>query len=203
MVSACSLDQDLVELPNNDLTIIGDRASTSATARRREWALARALYTKAHIMLLDDPLSAVDSHVGNTLFNDGLWCCESLFEKGGSAPRKRIVILVTHQIQFLSSPRVDRVVVMDQGRITATGSYTELVEQGKLEFVGSGGAEEEGAKRAMSLSGEVLPVKPDRALQQASANESTQSLGIDSDLGSPAVSSDDPADARKGSGRGR
>ena len=143
-------------------------------------------------MLLDDPLSAVDSHVGNTLFNEAV-CCESLFEKGGSAPRKRIVILVTHQIQFLSSPRVDRVVVMDQGRITATGSYTELVEQGKLEFVGSGGAEEEGAKRAMSLSGEVLPVKPDRALQQASANESTQSLGIDSDLGSPAVSSDDLA----------
>ena len=68
-------------------------------------------------------------------------CCESLFEKGGSAPRKRIVILVTHQIQFLSSPQVDRVVVMDQGRITATGSYTELVEQGKLEFVGFGGTE--------------------------------------------------------------
>ena len=97
VVSACSLDQDLVELPNNDLTIIGDKGVNLSGGQKARVGLARALYTKAHIMLLDDPLSAVDSHVGNILFNEAV-CCESLFEKGGSAPRKRIVILVTHQI---------------------------------------------------------------------------------------------------------
>ena len=185
VISACSLDQDLIELPNGDLTIIGDKGVNLSGGQKARVGLARALYTKAHIMLLDDPLSAVDSHVGNTLFNEAV-CSKSLFEKVGRVANKRIVILVTHQTQFLSSPQVDRIVVMAEGRVTATGTYSELVEQGKFEFVGFGGTDEE-AERAVSEESPSLG----KTFQQASAHESVQSLEADSDLGSPAVSSDD------------
>ena len=187
VVSVCSLDQDFIELPNGDLTIIGDKGVNLSGGQKARVGLARALYTKARIMLLDDPLSAVDSHVGNTLFNEAV-CSDSLFQRAGSAANKRIVILATHQIQFLSYPSRQGDCV-DQGRITAIGSYDELVEQGKLEFVGSGGTVEEGAGKTESTEGPP----PGKTLLQASANESSQSLEEESNLGSPAVSSDDLA----------
>jgi ABC-type bacteriocin/lantibiotic exporter with double-glycine peptidase domain len=75
----------------------------------------------ADIYLLDDPLSAVDSHVGQHLFQH---CICGLL---GSKTR----ILVTHQLQFL--PAADKIVIMAGGRIMQSGSYQELQEAG-VEF---------------------------------------------------------------------
>lgn len=137
VIAACSLEQDLIELPNGDATIIGDKGVNLSGGQKARVGLARALYTKAHILLLDDPLSAVDSHVGYNLFHEAV-CSAKLFESQGAG--KKTVILVTHQVQFLNSEEISKVVVMDKGSITATGSYLELVKQGKLEFVGGNGA---------------------------------------------------------------
>jgi hypothetical protein len=82
---------------------------------------------------LDDPLSAVDSHVGKHLFNHAI--CDLL------AGKTRL--LVTHQIQFLSAPEVSCVHVMKHGKFEGTGTYAELTAQRLLEYVGKGGQREE------------------------------------------------------------
>ena len=71
--------------------------------------LARAVYTETDIYLLDDPLSAVDAHVGKHMFEE----CIVKYLRGKTR------ILVTHQLQYL--PSVDRIIVFKDGRIEADG----------------------------------------------------------------------------------
>lgn len=71
--------------------------------------------------MLDDPLSAVDSHVGQHLFQECM--CGMLTGKTR--------ILVTHQLQFL--PGADKIVILSEGRISQSGTYVELLDAG-IEF---------------------------------------------------------------------
>lgn len=87
--------------------------------------LARALYSDADIFLLDDPISAVDSRVGNELFNAAI----------STYLAKKTRILVTHQIQFLNASSIHRIVVMDQGRVASCGTYGELLKNGSLDWI--------------------------------------------------------------------
>nr|POE91712.1 abc transporter c family member 8 [Quercus suber] len=80
--------------------------------------LARAVYNDADIYLLDDPFSAVDAHTAAILFNDCVM----------AAVEKKTVILVTHQVEFLSE--VDKILVMKDGQITQSGSHEELLTAG-------------------------------------------------------------------------
>lgn len=82
------------------------------------YSLARAVYRKAEIYLLDDPLSAVDNHVQIHLFTD------CIGPKGILAKEKATRILVTHQIHFLKN--VDWLIVMNDGKIMAQGHPDEL-----------------------------------------------------------------------------
>jgi len=82
-------------------------------------ALARAAYRQADIYLLDDPLSAVDSHVGKHIF-------ERLLGSHGLLKDKTRV-LVTHAVTFL--PHMDQIVVIKDGSISESGSYEELIEK--------------------------------------------------------------------------
>ncbi|KAK2956817.1 Multidrug resistance-associated protein [Blattamonas nauphoetae] len=78
----------------------------------------RAMHTERDIYVLDDPLSAVDAHVGSYLIDK----CISGVLKG------TIVILMTNQLQFLD--RADKVIALENGRITAQGTCAEIREQG-------------------------------------------------------------------------
>nr|CAD7597479.1 unnamed protein product [Timema genevievae] len=78
----------------------------------------RACYKDADIYLLDDPLSAVDAHVGTELFE--------LCIKGYLRPKG--CVLITHQIQYLKL--VDNIIIMNNGRIEGRGTYHELHESG-------------------------------------------------------------------------
>lgn len=90
----------------------------SAGGQKHRIALARACYAAADVVLLDDPLSAVDAHVGAHLMKECI--------NGVLAGRTRI--LVTHQLQFL--PEADVVVMMKGGRITHSGPYADLLAAG-------------------------------------------------------------------------
>lgn len=68
------LGPDLKILPNGDLTEIGDRGVTLSGGQKQRVSMARALYYNADVYLLDDPLSAVDSHVGRALFDKCIKC---------------------------------------------------------------------------------------------------------------------------------
>ena len=78
-------------------------------------ALARALYFSPDLLLLDDPISALDSQVGAFVFE------KAIKEYAAS----KTVLLVTHQLHLL--PETDWVVVMDRGRISQQGSYKDLI----------------------------------------------------------------------------
>lgn len=77
-------------------------------------ALARAVYREADLVLLDDPLSAVDAHVSQHLFE------ECVVKKLAGSTR----ILVTHHVHLL--PRCDHIIILEDGRVKAQGSYAEL-----------------------------------------------------------------------------
>lgn len=83
--------------------------------------LARAVYRKSAIYLLDDPLSAVDSHVGRHLFDQ---CIKGFL-------KDKIVVLVTHQLQYLQN--ADQIVLLEHGKVEAVGTYESLRDSG-LDF---------------------------------------------------------------------
>ncbi|CAG9863581.1 unnamed protein product [Phyllotreta striolata] len=120
VVRKCALERDFRLLPYGDKTIVGDRGVSLSGGQRARINLARAVYKQADIYLLDDPLSAVDTHVGKELFEQ----CITGYLKN------KIVILVTHQIQYLQE--VDHILYLEDG-IGRTGTFRDLQASG-LDF---------------------------------------------------------------------
>jgi len=96
---------DLDQFPARDQTEIGEKGISLSGGQKQRVALARAVYANKDILLLDDPLSAVDQHVGSALFNDLLK--DYLKEKA--------ILFVNNQIQYLA--RCDRIIFMKNGSI--------------------------------------------------------------------------------------
>jgi ABC-type multidrug transport system fused ATPase/permease subunit len=115
VVRVCALERDFKQLPHGDLTLVGDRGSSLSGGQKARISLARAVYNEADVYLLDDPLSAVDTHVGKHLFTD---CILSYL-----ANKTRI--LVTHQLQYLRD--ADYIVILNDGAIEVQGSFHELL----------------------------------------------------------------------------
>ncbi|KAL0690461.1 hypothetical protein Bca4012_090139 [Brassica carinata] len=117
-IAACALDKDLNDFRHGDLTEIGQRGLNLSGGQKQRIQLARAVYADADVYLLDDPFSAVDAHTAGVLFHK---CVEDSL-------REKTVVLVTHQVEFLSE--VDQILVMEEGRITQSGKYEELLMMG-------------------------------------------------------------------------
>ncbi|KAF9405220.1 Multidrug resistance-associated protein 5, partial [Podila epigama] len=83
--------------------------------QKQRVSLARAVYHKSDIVLMDDPLSAVDQNVGKHIFDQ---CIRGYLSD-------RTVIIVTHQLQYLH--RCDKIVMLQSGKIAYQGSYNELM----------------------------------------------------------------------------
>uniref|UniRef100_A0A8C2BQI1 ATP-binding cassette, sub-family C (CFTR/MRP), member 12 n=1 Tax=Cyprinus carpio TaxID=7962 RepID=A0A8C2BQI1_CYPCA len=116
VIHACSLKPDLAILPYGDQTEIGERGINLSGGQKQRVSLARAVYSNRDIFLLDDPLSAVDAHVGKHIFEE----CIKKELKGKS------VILVTHQLQYLEF--CDQVLLLDNGEIKEAGTHSELMK---------------------------------------------------------------------------
>ncbi|XP_062399832.1 ATP-binding cassette sub-family C member 12-like [Sardina pilchardus] len=116
VLSACSLMPDLAILPYGDKTEIGERGLNLSGGQRQRISLARAVYSNRDIYLLDDPLSAVDAHVGKHIFEE----CVKKALTGKS------VILVTHQLQYLEF--CDDVLLLENGEIKKMDTHTSLMK---------------------------------------------------------------------------
>ncbi|XP_056411928.1 ATP-binding cassette sub-family C member 5-like isoform X2 [Hyla sarda] len=114
-LEACCLYPDIQSLPNGDLTEIGERGINLSGGQRQRISLARALYSTSSILLLDDPLSAVDVYVGAELFSKAI--------KTGM--KNRSVLFVTHQLQYLVE--CDEVLYMNDGYISEQGTHEDLI----------------------------------------------------------------------------
>jgi ATP-binding cassette subfamily C (CFTR/MRP) protein 1 len=108
---------------DGDMTEIGEKGITLSGGQKARVALARAVYHKASVTLIDDALSAVDAHVAKHLFDEVV--TGELLE-GSDSNRERSVILVTNALQFLAHPRVDRIVVLCDGHVAEQGTYAAL-----------------------------------------------------------------------------
>ncbi|XP_056005289.1 ATP-binding cassette sub-family C member 5-like [Ostrea edulis] len=116
-IEACCLREDLETFVSGEDTEIGERGINLSGGQKQRLALARALYADKDIYLMDDPLSAVDIHVGRHIFTECLI-------KG---LKKKTVLFVTHQLQYLSS--CDGIIVITDGEITERGKHEELMQQ--------------------------------------------------------------------------
>uniref|UniRef100_A0A8D1LJY0 Multidrug resistance-associated protein 1 n=1 Tax=Sus scrofa TaxID=9823 RepID=A0A8D1LJY0_PIG len=117
VIEACALLPDLEILPSGDRTEIGEKGVNLSGGQKQRVSLARAVYCNSDIYLFDDPLSAVDAHVGKHIFENVVG------PKGMLKNKTRL--LVTHGLSYL--PQVDVIIVMSGGKISEMGSYQELL----------------------------------------------------------------------------
>ncbi|KAM9366664.1 ATP-binding cassette sub-family C member 12 [Symphorus nematophorus] len=115
VVDVCSLRTDLKILPFGDQTEIGERGLNLSGGQKQRISLARAVYSNKDIFLLDDPLSAVDAHVGKHIFEE----CIKKELQGKS------IILVTHQLQYLEF--CDDILVLEDGEVREAGDHLTLI----------------------------------------------------------------------------
>ncbi|RIA93900.1 ATP-binding cassette transporter 1 [Glomus cerebriforme] len=118
IIEACALKPDIAILPGGDLTEIGEKGINLSGGQKARVALARAVYAGADVYLFDDPLSAVDAHVGKHIF-------DKVIGSNGIL-RTKARIFVTHGIHYLST--TDSVVMMRDGRIVEQGHFDSLMK---------------------------------------------------------------------------
>ncbi|XP_078067717.1 ATP-binding cassette sub-family C member 5-like isoform X8 [Mustelus asterias] len=136
VLEACCLYPDIESLPYGDMTEeitghqsrpgtlaeflhllfwVGERGANLSGGQRQRISLARALYSDRNTFLLDDPLSAVDAHVGAHMFTNAI----------KSGMKGKTVLFVTHQLQYLVD--CDEVLFMRDGCIAEQGTHEELM----------------------------------------------------------------------------
>lgn len=144
VLDACALRADLHVLPDGDQTAIGDRGINLSGGQKQRVALARAVYANPDIYVLDDVLSALDSHVTTHI-------CENLLR--GPLLAGKTVILVTHSPKAV--PLANRVVCLEDKKVSFNGTYEE--------FKGSGAVNEE-----------VIHEDPENAEPEPESNSDTK-----------------------------
>ena len=106
--------EEALGLPEQFDTVVGERGVQLSGGQKQRIALARALAWEPKILVLDDPLSAVDAKT------------EALILKSiERQAEKRTVVLITHRIA--AAARCDSVVVLDQGKVLERGTHDELI----------------------------------------------------------------------------
>ncbi|XP_062382896.1 ATP-binding cassette sub-family C member 12-like [Sardina pilchardus] len=155
VITSCSLESDLAILPYGDKTEIGERGLNLSGGQKQRISLARAVYSNRDIYLLDDPLSALDAHVGKHIFKE----CVKKALKGKS------VILVTHQLQYLEF--CDDVLLLEDGEIkeagthtslmSAQGRYAQLINNFQLEQMNEKNVELQTEQNKSTSNGEINP----------------------------------------------
>ncbi|MBX3209510.1 MAG: ABC transporter ATP-binding protein [Labilithrix sp.] len=134
--------EEALGLPDQFETVVGERGVQLSGGQKQRIALARALVREPKVLVLDDPLSAVDAKTE-----------AAILDAIDRQAAQRTVVLVTHRVAAAS--RCDVIVVLDEGRIIQQGTHDELVRQGGLY---AAFAEEQSAKSELEdLESDVEP----------------------------------------------
>ncbi|KAJ2520559.1 hypothetical protein H4217_001964 [Coemansia sp. RSA 1939] len=119
VIDACALRPDLGMLPSGDMTEIGEKGINLSGGQRARVSLARAVYARADVYILDDPLAAVDAHVGKHLYS------RVIGPNGLLKSRARI--LVTNAVQYLNT--TNYIYMLDGGKIVDHGSFIAAMDK--------------------------------------------------------------------------
>ncbi|KAH8690869.1 P-loop containing nucleoside triphosphate hydrolase protein [Talaromyces proteolyticus] len=122
---ACALQKDFDMLPDGELTDIGANGVNLSGGQRWRVSFARALYSRAGILIMDDIFSALDAHTGRHVYEHALT---------GDLGQNRTRILVTHHVA-LCLPRTDYSVLLENGRVKYAGTIDELTKSNHLEDI--------------------------------------------------------------------
>ena len=122
-IEICQLASDLEMLPGGDLTEIGEKGINLSGGQKARISLARAVYANKDIILMDDPISALDSNVKKKIF-------DQVFMK---EMKYKTRVLVTHAVDFID--RVDKIIIMENGRIKYMGTYEELQHSDEIKHI--------------------------------------------------------------------
>jgi ATP-binding cassette, subfamily B, multidrug efflux pump len=113
------LSSEIAQLPEGFDTVVGERGVQLSGGQKQRTSLARALVSEPRILVLDDPLSAVDGRTE-----------AAILEAIDRQRAKRGVILITHRVT--AAQRCDSIVVLDDGKVTERGTHAELLQQGGI-----------------------------------------------------------------------
>ena len=116
VIKLCELSRDLEILPNGDRTEIGEKGINLSGGQKARVSLARAVYANKDIILMDDPISALDANVKKSIFNNVFM----------GLLRNKTRVLVTHAIEFM--PLVDDVIVFKNGEVILQGKFEDIKE---------------------------------------------------------------------------
>lgn len=164
VIIACALERDLEILDHGDETLVGEKGITLSGGQKQRISLARALYSNSAHLLLDDCLSAVDSHTAQWIFTN---CVK------GPMMRGRTCILVTHNIQ-LCVPSSDYVVMLENGRVALQGPSQEVMASGKL-------GEEVQKSRPASTNASRIPSRVPSSVGDAETMVNSSNDAVDGD----------------------
>lgn len=165
-LEAAQLAPDLALLPAGDATEIGERGVTLSGGQKARVALARVVYARPALALLDDPLSALDAATGAA-------CFDALFGEGG-ALADCATVLVTHATHFL--PRADKIVCLGGGGSVAfVGTWPEAVEA-----VARNGDDP-------ALAPLVAAVRDHGGRGESTAAVAAEAVAVDAERGAPVV----------------
>jgi ATP-binding cassette, subfamily C (CFTR/MRP), member 1 len=123
VIACCGLAEDLEAMPQGDLTRIGSKGISLSGGQKQRLALARAVFSRCEILLLDDVFSGLDNDTEELIFR-------KLFAKDGPLRRfNRTVVLVTHAVRRL--PYSDLIISLDAtGKVSEMGNYDTLANSG-------------------------------------------------------------------------
>lgn len=113
-MNICQMAKDIELLENGDLTEIGEKGINLSGGQKARVGLARAVYAEKDIILMDDPVSALDSQVKKKIFEHVLM----------GALKDKTRILATHAIDFLDV--CDSIILLDKGKVIFKGPYEEV-----------------------------------------------------------------------------
>ncbi|KAG0375854.1 hypothetical protein BGX24_008580 [Mortierella sp. AD032] len=156
VIDGCALVTDFEVLEAGDHTQIGEQGITLSGGQKQRVALARAVYSDAKVLLLDDCLSAVDTHTGKRLFQT----------LTGPLLTGRSILMATHQVQLTLSAAA-YVVALDKGVVLGAGTPEDCIRNGWIDHVKLVTSGSDDASEVSTLDGEDTPKKAAKATDKS------------------------------------
>ncbi|CAI7606472.1 unnamed protein product [Penicillium pancosmium] len=166
VIWACSLETDLQSIPGGDLSIAGTSGITLSGGQKQRISLARAVYSRAAVLVLDDVFSGLDTR-SVAAISSRLLSVDGHFRKAG-----RTVVFATHNNRLL--PLADEILMLDSGRLSRTGTYEQLRSMIPEDSRGPSTEESETQKSSADKPTEMTSVS--RMLQAVPENDADANM---------------------------